>query len=214
MNRKVKEKLNSKRGASVVLALFLLLVCTFAGTSALTAARANVGRYSTMRETQQDYLSVTSAAKLIIADLQDNDQNVKGTISSGSATDYVTYYGDETSTFYHFILDDIKTLMHNKAAEDVKSKGGAWSSFKSETKTFEERNFTLKIDGKDEFGEVDVSFKIDSGGSAKVKLTCGSYSYSFAIGIGFIKDGEISDSKASYILNVSGEIPEIRPEVS
>lgn len=212
MNRKVKEKLNSKRGASVVLALFLLLVCTFAGTSALTAARANVGRYSTMRETQQDYLSVTSAAKLIIADLQDNDLNVKGTFYSNGSADNVI--NSEPNSFYFLILDDIKTLMHNKAAEDVKSKGGAWSSFKSETKTFEERNFTLKIDGKDEFGEVGVSFKIDSGGSAKVKLTCGSYSYSFAIGIGFEKVGEISDSQASYILVVSDEIPEIRPEVS
>ena len=211
MNRKVKEKLNSKRGASVVLALFLLLVCAFAGTSALTAARANVGRYSTMRETQQDYLSVTSAAKLIIADLQENDEKVSGTFYSNGSADNVI--NSEPNSFYFLILDDIKTLMHNKAAEDVKSKGGAWSSFKSETKTFEERNFTLKIKDKDEFGEVDVSFKIDSGGSAKVKLTCGSYSYSFAIGIGF-KDGEISDSEAKYILDVSNEIPEIRPEVS
>ena len=62
---KLNIKLQSKRGASIMLALLLFLVCILAGVAALTAASANMGRHSYMRETQQKYLAVSSAAKLI-----------------------------------------------------------------------------------------------------------------------------------------------------
>lgn len=62
---KIKSKLQSKRGVSIMLALLLLLVCLLAGVAALTASAANVGRHSYMRDTQQQYLAVSSAARLI-----------------------------------------------------------------------------------------------------------------------------------------------------
>lgn len=60
-----KLKLQSKRGASIMLALLLLLVCLLAGIASLTAASANMGRHGYMRETHQKYLAVSSAAKLV-----------------------------------------------------------------------------------------------------------------------------------------------------
>ena len=65
MLSRTKLKLHSKRGVSLVLALFLLLVCAFAGAAALTAASANAGRYPYVVDYQQQYLSVSSAARLI-----------------------------------------------------------------------------------------------------------------------------------------------------
>ncbi len=62
-------KLKSNRGASVIIALLVLLICVTAGAAALTAASANAGRYTHMRRDQQRYLAVSSAAKLVRAEL-------------------------------------------------------------------------------------------------------------------------------------------------
>ncbi len=62
-------KLKSNRGASVIIALLVLLICVTAGAAALTAAGANAGRYTHMRRDQQRYLAVSSAAKLVRAEL-------------------------------------------------------------------------------------------------------------------------------------------------
>lgn len=48
-----------------MLALLLFLVCALAGAAAVTAAGSNVGRYSYVEEDRQQFLTVTSAAKLI-----------------------------------------------------------------------------------------------------------------------------------------------------
>ncbi len=62
-------KLKSDRGASIIIALLVLLICVTAGAAALTAASANAGRYTHMRRDQQRYLAVSSAAKLVRAEL-------------------------------------------------------------------------------------------------------------------------------------------------
>lgn len=65
----VREKLKSRKGASIILALLVLLICITAGTAALTAASANAGRYTHLRADQQRYLAVASAAKLVRGEL-------------------------------------------------------------------------------------------------------------------------------------------------
>lgn len=62
--------LKSRRGASIILALIIFLLCALAGASALIMASANAGRYSHSEDDQQPYYSVTSAAMLMI-DLMD-----------------------------------------------------------------------------------------------------------------------------------------------
>lgn len=69
--KRVAEKLESRRGASMVMALLLLAVCMFSGMSALTSARSNVSRYGYLLKYQQEYLSVSSAARLIKSQLCD-----------------------------------------------------------------------------------------------------------------------------------------------
>ena len=75
-------KLQSKRGVSIMLALLLFLICVLAGTAALTAAHANVGRHNYMRESQQQYLAVSSAAKLIREQLDGMEIRTRYTLTA------------------------------------------------------------------------------------------------------------------------------------
>lgn len=68
MKRAIR-KLESTRGASIIVALLVLLICMTAGAAALTAASANAGRYTHMARDQQRYLAVSSAAKLVRGEL-------------------------------------------------------------------------------------------------------------------------------------------------
>lgn len=68
MNR-VKHKLSSQSGASLALALLLFLVCACVGVAVLTASASNAGKMSHVRQDQQSYLSVSSAARAIREDV-------------------------------------------------------------------------------------------------------------------------------------------------
>lgn len=59
------KKLKSNRGMSILMGLLLFLVCCAVGAAALTSAASNAGRYTHLRQDQQRYLSVASAARLV-----------------------------------------------------------------------------------------------------------------------------------------------------
>ncbi len=63
------KKLKSNRGASILFALLLLIVCVVAGSAALTSAASNLGRYTHLRQDQQRYLAVSSAVRLVREEL-------------------------------------------------------------------------------------------------------------------------------------------------
>lgn len=58
-------KINNKKGVSILLALLIMLMCAFAGATAITMAATNIGRYAHENDDTQAYFSVTSAATLI-----------------------------------------------------------------------------------------------------------------------------------------------------
>lgn len=58
-------KLKNRRGMSIIMGLLVLLVCATAGAAALTSAASNAGRHTHMRQDQQRYLAVSSAARLV-----------------------------------------------------------------------------------------------------------------------------------------------------
>lgn len=60
-----KEILQQKRGAALIYALMFFLFCALVGTIVVTAAAANAGKAAKMREEQQEYLAVRSAAQLV-----------------------------------------------------------------------------------------------------------------------------------------------------
>ena len=66
----LKKKWNSRRGASILLALLFLLVCMMAGASILMAAASNAGKIRSNQEEQQKYLTVSSALNLLCDELE------------------------------------------------------------------------------------------------------------------------------------------------
>lgn len=66
----ITQKLNSKRGASLIIALLFMLICMTVGAVVLTAATANAGRSARIQAQQKDYLAVQSAARLLRDDIQ------------------------------------------------------------------------------------------------------------------------------------------------
>ncbi len=68
---KLKIKLKSQKGASMIIALLFFLICSTVGISVLAAAKANTGRLLAQRENEQAYLTVRSAAQLMRSSLEE-----------------------------------------------------------------------------------------------------------------------------------------------
>lgn len=62
----IRNKIRSRRGASLTFALLLFLVCAVVGSVVLVAGTAASGRMSQIAEMDQRYYSVNSAARLLI----------------------------------------------------------------------------------------------------------------------------------------------------
>ena len=69
---KIKEKLRSSKGASLIIALVFMLFCAMIGSAVLAAATANGGRIAALKSDQQEYLNQRSAATLLSDELQIN----------------------------------------------------------------------------------------------------------------------------------------------
>ncbi len=67
---KIKEKLHSSKGASLIIALVFMLFCAMIGSAVLAAATANGGRVAALKSDQQEYLDQRSAATLLSDELQ------------------------------------------------------------------------------------------------------------------------------------------------
>ena len=64
MNR-ISKKLKSQSGASIIIALVLLLVCVMVGSVILSSAAGNADKMRKREAEQQEYLALSSAAELI-----------------------------------------------------------------------------------------------------------------------------------------------------
>ena len=70
--KKTVKKLQSDRGATMILAMVFMLICVFVGGSVLTAASVNGGRLANARSDQQDLLNQRSIAAVIASELSDH----------------------------------------------------------------------------------------------------------------------------------------------
>lgn len=73
---KVARKLRSQRGASLSMALMLLLVCAVVASISLAASTAAAGRQSQLEAVDKSYYNVTSAVKLVSDKLKGGSQAV------------------------------------------------------------------------------------------------------------------------------------------
>ena len=67
----ITHKVRSQRGASLSMALMLMLVCTTVAAIVLAAGTAAAGRLYQVKDTTKTYYNVTSAAKLLSDQMQD-----------------------------------------------------------------------------------------------------------------------------------------------
>lgn len=81
-------KIRSNRGASLIFALLLFLVCTVIGSVVLAAGTASAGRMSKLGESDQRYYSVTSAAQLLAKELTDKEIRIVRTRKETNTTKY------------------------------------------------------------------------------------------------------------------------------
>lgn len=76
---RVRQKLESQRGASITFALLLFLVCAVVSSVVIVAGTAAAGRMSQIAEMDQRYYAVTSAAELLKDALDGNAVTVEKT---------------------------------------------------------------------------------------------------------------------------------------
>ena len=140
----IRRKLNSQRGASMLMALLLMLV----GISAAVNKRSE-------KEQQQAYLAVNSAAELV----RDDFQSLTGRYKDVTTT--VTHADGTTTT----TNDTIKATC---AVGDMINDIGAWFIDVNTTSTYA-KTYTFSVDGyEDVSAEILVSVDTGSDGSSKV----------------------------------------------
>lgn len=66
----LRKKWNSRRGASILLAMLFLLVCIMVGSSVVMAASSNAGKTRSNKEEEQKNLTVSSALTLVVDELE------------------------------------------------------------------------------------------------------------------------------------------------
>ena len=72
----LKNKIKSRRGASLTFALLLFLVCAVVGSIVLAAGFASAGRLAGLAESEQRYYAVNSAAEYIVSELCKDENKV------------------------------------------------------------------------------------------------------------------------------------------
>lgn len=88
----IKNKIRSRRGASLTFALLLFLVCAVVGSVVLVAGTAASGRMSQIAEMDQRYYSVNSAARLLIDTIDGEEITIVETEPAVGSASYK--YGD------------------------------------------------------------------------------------------------------------------------
>ncbi|MDD5901997.1 MAG: hypothetical protein PUC58_01300 [Oscillospiraceae bacterium] len=94
---KIKEKLQSSKGASLIIALVFMLFCAMVGSAVLAAATANGGRVAALKSDQQDYLNQRSAATLLQDELTISRPQLVITKTTTTTTKYKVGDGGATT---------------------------------------------------------------------------------------------------------------------
>ena len=149
----IHHKLRSRTGASLSIALLLFLVCLAVASVVLTAGTAASGRLSELREADQRYYSVTSAAELVrdmigdqtvtftqtktikVTEKKDDDGNV---ISTSTKTTYATSWNKDV-----LIENATVKLIFGGEADNLVNSEAAWLLSGADTDSLSGDTFPL-----------------------------------------------------------------------
>lgn len=121
--KKLFSKLNNRRGASILMALLLFLICALAGAAALTAAGSNIGRYSYLEEDQQQYLAVSSAAKLFREQLDGLEASADFEVTANNDASHIDFPRNSDGICTSNVMEYLKsehtppTVKYSRGAE-------------------------------------------------------------------------------------------------
>lgn len=112
----IKNKLKSKRGASISFGLMLFLVCAVASSIIIVAATAASGRMAQIAEMDQRYYAVTSAVELLCNDIGEQEVEVTFNPSTGDVT------GHENATIIEDASDKLIEALYKKNEMELQPK--------------------------------------------------------------------------------------------
>lgn len=137
MNR-LKQKLKSESGASILLALLFFLICALVAAAVLMAAVSNAGKIKSNQEMHQKYLAVSSALELVCDDLLSAEYRGQYTVTvtktetpttddEGTAGDPVVTYnylykqenGEYNCKLSKILLEELDQIFAAQMAFDV-----------------------------------------------------------------------------------------------
>lgn len=135
--KRLKQKLNSDHGVSLVLALMVFITCAMVGVAVLTAVSASAGRYSYTDKEQQDYLAVSSAARMIEEGLQKSSYHVKCSLVKTEVVDIAGQGAGNAAVSYSFYWGDAPSVV------DQTKYRGMWTGVAELEKLFGEDCWNL-----------------------------------------------------------------------
>ncbi len=154
MNHGLKSR--ARRGASVLIALLVFFLAVLSGTLVLTMATSNAGRYTHEKEDQQSYLSVASAAKLILSKLEQAEVHFRS-----DKEDTLEKWQDVIILSVPGIIDykDLGLFFADDNFGENVLKQFAFEP----GKFYLTSEFDLKVDGHEEMGTVHVILLVQGG---------------------------------------------------
>jgi len=191
----LKNKLIDRSGASMLIALVLFLTCAMIGSVILSSAAGNADKIRTRKSEQQNYLSVSSAARLV-------QSAVNGTVYSGWENYTVYECVGETLPLRppkHSDVADVCTEMTYENNEDAGLKAdieaAVYQAYRSHTKYVE----PIPVSE-----EITKSYVISGNGMDDVKATMilntNTYDLTFELSA---NNGAVTDYEMTLSFNAS-----------
>lgn len=107
----IKQKCASTSGASLLIALFFLLLCAIVGSIVLTSASVASGRFANLKEAEQSYYSVSSASKLLKAELEGEKYSKYEILSKDGMPLENEYYALPQNKMKEFLIKGVEQVM-------------------------------------------------------------------------------------------------------
>lgn len=231
--KRAGKKLRSERGASLMMALLLFLVCAVLGSVVLVAGTVSSGRLANLAEMEQHYYAVNSAAELLRSGLCGKDGDAalifqrskivtESTPLSIDDSGNVTEGSPTTEEKYRNLLPDVSAAdpgaklqrflgLYLIFGTDEVSADGTKEQYErvpgAEGSLPEDFSFTITVDGKEEL-QVDVKPSVKNNGQLELELQNhkGTDKYKLYLLLAAQLDPELSTSESSETKSDAGAV--------
>ena len=153
-------KLRSQQGASILLAMVAFLICAMVAASIIAAASANAQKTGGVRASEQSYLTVTSAARLLSDDLIQTGYHAKGSVKGVLHTcAYPASHGSTVATTASFELTDASGVSSSTPLATLLREGVSQINPNNPNSRYT-RSFSVQVPG---FSDVKAEFTMFGG---------------------------------------------------